>query len=100
LTEKNRRLLQGLEQELRFLSEIGADFIFAPERRAEPGPEGREAAGEPASPGEPEDPVVLRASEEKQSILRTLEERILRCTLCPFSRKNAAVPGEGDYLRS
>jgi DNA polymerase len=66
LAEKNRRLLNGLEQELRFLSEIGAEFIFT--------------------------------SNEKQRILRALEEKILRCTLCPLSQgRTRAVPGEGDY---
>lgn len=66
MAEKNRRLLNGLEQELRFLSEIGAEFIFT--------------------------------SNEKQRILRALEEKILRCTLCPLSQgRTRAVPGEGDY---
>jgi len=70
LAEKNRRLLHGLEQELRFLSEIGAEFIFASEAK----------------------------DELRRNILQALEEKILRCTLCPLSQgRTRAVPGEGDY---
>jgi DNA polymerase len=98
LAEKNKRLLRGLEQELRFLSEIGAEFIFAPERESEPGPERREETGEPASPEKPEVPGGPGAEEERQHSLRALEEKILRCTLCPLSQtRKLAVPGEGDY---
>lgn len=98
MAEKNKRLLKGLEQEILFLSEIGAEFIFAPERKAEPGPEGREAVGERASPEKPEVPFVRPTEEERQRTLRALEEKILRCTLCPLSReRKRAVPGEGDY---
>jgi DNA polymerase len=70
LAEKNKQLLRGLEQELRFLTEIGAEFIFAPEAK----------------------------DESQRNILHALEEKILRCTLCSLSQgRTRAVPGEGDY---
>jgi DNA polymerase len=73
LAEKNKELLRGLEQELRFLTEIGAEFIFASEAK----------------------------DELQRKILHALEEKILRCTLCPLSRsRTLAVPGEGDYSAS
>jgi DNA polymerase len=70
LAEKNKQLLRGLEQELQFLTEIGAEFIFAPEAK----------------------------DELRRKILHALEEKILRCTLCSLSQgRTRAVPGEGDY---
>jgi len=79
LAGKNKQLLRGLEQELRFLTEIGAEFIFAPDGSDQAGP-------------------VLRVAAGKQEILQALEKRILRCTLCPLSRgRTRAVPGEGNY---
>lgn len=76
---KNKQLLRGLEQELRFLTEIGAEFIFAPE-------ESHKAR------------LVHQTAEGKQETLQALEKRILSCTLCPLSRgRTQAVPGEGDY---
>jgi len=87
-----------LEQELRFLSEIGAEFIFAPERESKPLPERREPAQEPASAETHPAGIVRETDEEKRLVLRALEEKILRCTLCPLSQgRTRAVPGEGDY---
>jgi DNA polymerase len=98
LAEKNKRLLQGLEQEIRFLSEIGADFILAPEREKARLPGRQTAVEEPASAKSPAARMAGKADEEKKRILHALEEEILRCALCPLSRgRTHAVPGEGDY---
>jgi len=98
LAEKNKQLLHGLEQELRFLSEIGAEFIFAPEREQEPPPGRHEGTGEPAASKTGPAGTVRKVDEEKQGVIHALEEKILRCALCPLSQGRArAVPGEGDY---
>jgi DNA polymerase len=77
LAGKNKELLRGLEQELRFLSEIGAEFIFVPEERER---------------------AERKPGKEKQETLKALEDRILVCNLCPLSQgRKQAVPGEGDY---
>jgi DNA polymerase len=87
-----------LEQEIRFLSEIGADFIFAPEREKESLPRRRIAAEVPAVAKTPPARMIGKADEGKQRALHTLEAKIRRCTLCPLSRgRTQAVPGEGDY---
>ena len=98
MAEKNKRLLQGLEQELRFLSEIGAEFIFTSEAKNKPWPGHQGAAGEPAEIRTAPAGPVREVDQEKQRVLRVLEEKILRCTLCPLSQgRTRAVPGEGDY---
>jgi DNA polymerase len=99
LAEKNKRLLHGLEQEIGFLSEIGADFIFAPEREKARLPGHQVAVEEPAAGKIPPVRMVGKADEERQRVLHALEEKILRCTLCPLSQgRTHAVPGEGDYF--
>jgi DNA polymerase len=97
LAEKNSRRPRGLEEEIRFLTEIGVDFVFKPEAERGPSPGRR---GETASPGSerkaPADPVA--AEPEKTSRLRELEQKVLVCTLCALSTtRTRAVPGEGDY---
>ena len=69
LGKRTKDVAARLEEELEYFSDLGVDFVFS-------------------------------ASKEKKKApadLSSLEERILRCTLCPLSegRKNA-VPGEGD----
>jgi len=98
LAEKNRRLPPGLEEEIRFLSEIGADFIFAPQTRREAPPVRREETAAPVpelkSPAEP----ARKPDPDKTRRLRALEQQVLSCTLCPLSQtRTRAVPGEGDY---
>jgi len=101
LAEKDKRLLQGLEQELRFLSEIGAEFVFAAEPKNAPRPGQRAGTGEPDVAKTAPAGTARKADEEKQQVLHALEEKILRCTLCPLSQgRNRAVPGEGDYSAS
>lgn len=74
---KNKPLRGRLEEELRFLSEIGADFVFAPDLK-----EGSRPAP---------------SADEKRRILTDLEEKVLRCTLCRLSQgRTRAVPGEGS----
>jgi DNA polymerase len=98
LAEKNKRLLHGLEQELRFLSEIGAEFIFAPEAKDKPQPGRQGAAEEPAAANTAPADTMRKPDKEKQRVLHALEEKILRCSLCPLSQgRTRAVPGEGDY---
>jgi DNA polymerase len=98
LAEKDKRLLRGLEQEIRFLSEIGAEFVFAaePKKALQSGQRG--GAGEPEVAQTAPAGTVRKADEEKRRVLHDLEEKILHCTLCPLSQgRNRAVPGEGDY---
>ncbi|MEW5901144.1 MAG: uracil-DNA glycosylase [Acidobacteriota bacterium] len=74
--KRRNNLARALEQEIRFLSDLGADFIFAPEPRGE--------SSKPLS------------KEQKDVILQAVEERVLRCTLCALSAgRTNAVPGEG-----
>jgi uracil-DNA glycosylase family 4 len=87
LTKKNKLPLERLEGELRFLSEIGADFVFAPKK------ESRDLG---------EDNARSRIRQDgrgkKPEILEDLHRRILTCTLCPLSQgRTRAVPGEGDF---
>jgi DNA polymerase len=82
LEKRNKELLRQLDQELRFLSDLGAEFIFAPDKGIK--------LPEKISGGTKTQP--------NGAVLHDLEEKILRCTLCPLSRnRTKAVPGEGDY---
>lgn len=70
MRKKAEDLLRDVEERIRFLSDLGAEFAFR-----------------------------VRAEEaEKASILSPLEDAVRRCTLCQLSagRRNA-VPGEGSY---
>jgi uracil-DNA glycosylase len=98
LAEKNSRLRRGLEEEIRFLTEIGVDFVFAPEGKQglSLGPCGAAAVPvqELKAPADP----VRKVDPDKTRVLRALEQKILSCTLCPLSKtRTRAVPGEGDY---
>jgi uracil-DNA glycosylase len=92
LAEKDSRLRLVLEEEIRFLSEIGAEFIFAPRAEDKVRPARKEEiALTAAAPPTPE------PGPEKLRVLRALEEKILCCTLCPLARgRTRAVPGEGN----
>ena len=95
---KNSRLHRGLEEEILFLSEIGADFVFAPEAHRGLAPGRREEAAGPARELKARADLVRKPDPEKTRVLRTLEQKILTCTLCPLSQgRTRAVPGEGDY---
>lgn len=63
-------IVDHLKRDLGYLSDLGFEFVFSGEKD-----EGR-----------------------RQSLLLSLHEKILGCTLCPLAtgRKNA-VPGEGDF---
>jgi uracil-DNA glycosylase family 4 len=101
LAEKNSRLRQGLEEELRFLSEIGAEFIFAPQAEDKVRPARKEEiAMTPIAPPSPGGSAP-ESDPEKLRVLRALEEKILSCTLCPLARgRTRAVPGEGNASAS
>jgi uracil-DNA glycosylase family 4 len=73
LKRKNSSLIDHLVEEVRFLSGLGAEFVFA-------------ANG---------------VRKDRTVELRDLEEKILHCRLCPLAagRKNA-VPGEGSFQAS
>jgi uracil-DNA glycosylase len=82
LHDKAVELRRRVEERVRFLSDLGAGFVFRPGIR-EP-----EKIEEPATLGEP----------DKASALHPLEEAVRRCTLCQLSaRRCNAVPGEGSY---
>jgi len=87
-----------LEQELRFLTEIGADFIFAPDKKGVPAPAYQPTEGKRTGDAGATVRAVRMKDPEKHRILAALEEKILNCTLCPLSGgRTNAVPGEGDY---
>lgn len=70
MARKHSRILHDLTDELRFFSELGAEFIPSPEPK----------------------------EEGKQAVLLDLEARIRSCELCPLARtRKTAVPGEGNY---
>ncbi|MGB7295682.1 MAG: uracil-DNA glycosylase [Candidatus Aminicenantales bacterium] len=96
MNEKSERRLERLERELRFLSDIGADFIFAPvgKRRTRSKALGLNAAPLPEAIPPSRTRRADRAATSK--ILQELDQKILTCTLCPLSRERThAVPGEG-----
>ena len=70
MKKRTKDIVGHLKEELNFLSESGVEFIFSSEKN----------------------------DKHKQAILLSLQEAILRCTLCALSagRKNA-VPGEGNF---
>jgi uracil-DNA glycosylase family 4 len=63
-------IVDHLKRDLDYLSDLGFEFVFSQEKD----------------------------DGQRQSLLLSLQEKILRCTLCPLAagRKNA-VPGEGDF---
>lgn len=65
---KTENLLHSLEEKLKFLAQLGVDFVFAEDKKA-----------------------------QKHDLLLSLHEKILRCRLCPLAdHRENAVPGEGD----
>lgn len=82
MRDKAEELQRRVEERIRFLSDLGAGFVFRPEKKAD------ESA-----------PVSAKVEEpDKASVLRPLEEAVRRCALCPLSAgRSRAVPGEGSY---
>jgi uracil-DNA glycosylase family 4 len=94
LTKKDR---PRLERELRFLSEIGAEFIFAPEGKRRPLLKGSGGEGPPAGVKSSEARVQPTTGEDGSNVLQEIAKKILACTLCPLSQgRTNAVPGEGN----
>jgi len=97
LTEKNRPRLERLERELRFLSDIGAEFIFAPGGKRKTLMKGPEVGITPSAEAAPRSHIQRTGGAEKSKVLQDLNQRILTCTLCPLSQgRTHAVPGEGN----
>jgi DNA polymerase len=98
LAEKNSRLRRGLEEEILFLSEIGADFVFAPEAKKGPSPGRRVEVPAAVQARQASADPVRKPDLERTQVLRALEQKILACTLCPLAKtRTRAVPGEGDF---
>jgi uracil-DNA glycosylase family 4 len=96
LAGKNKPRFERLERELRFLSEIGAEFILAPEGQRKDLMEGTKTGAEPSAEATPKSPVQQPGSTETPKILKDLNNKILTCQLCPLSQgRTRAVPGEG-----
>ena len=77
MAKKVDHLVGELEEQFRFLKEIGADFVFAPKTQPKPGSR----------------PPVRPAREE----ILALHEKVLRCKKCPLALgRTHAVPGEGN----
>lgn len=69
------RLLKDLEERLKYFSELGLDFILFDRKSPSP-----------------------KISPIKPNLIASLEQKILRCKLCPLSRERKnAVPGEGNW---
>jgi len=70
LRRKTKDIVGLLKDELELLSDLGAEFVFS----------------------------ARKEEFRKDTFLLSLQDRILRCTLCPLAggRKNA-VPGEGNF---
>jgi DNA polymerase len=101
LAEKNSRLRRGLEEEIRFLSEIGADFVFTPEAKRRPSSGRWEEAAAPVRERQAPACPVAKPDLEKMRLIQALEQKILACILCPLAKtRTKAVPGEGDYSAS
>jgi DNA polymerase len=70
LAKRSRQLLDHLEEELRFFSDLGVDFV----------------------------PSTGTKTQPKEPVLRALEKKVLGCRLCPLAAtRKLAVPGEGSY---
>ena len=70
MAKRSRRLLDHLEEQLRFFSDLGVDFVSSAGTKTQP----------------------------KTSVLHALEEKVLGCRLCPLAAtRKLAVPGEGSY---
>ncbi len=86
-----------LERELRFLSEIGAEFIFVPEGKRRPLVKGSGAGLPPSGEKSPGAQVQPKANEDRPEVLQEIAQKILTCALCPLSQSRTnAVPGEGN----
>lgn len=78
MAKKADHLFGDLEEQLRFLKEIGADFVFRPKTGPKP-------SSRPSGPS---------AREE----IMALHEKILRCKKCLLALgRTHAVPGEGNF---
>ncbi len=88
MRDKAEELRRRVEERIRFLSDLGAGFVFRTEKvvlRESDRPAGLMSLTEPMK--------VDRAS-----VLHPLEEEVRRCTLCRLSEgRRQAVPGEGSY---
>ncbi|MFZ2054942.1 MAG: uracil-DNA glycosylase [Candidatus Aminicenantales bacterium] len=97
MIEKDKPRLERLERELRFLSEIGAEFIFVPEGKRKTRMKVSEEGMAPSTEVVPRSHIQRKGSVEKSKVLQDLDQRILACTLCPLSQGRIhAVPGEGN----
>ena len=94
MRDKAEELQRRVEERIRFLSDLGAGFVFRPEKR-----EPAEAIAPAQDRAAVAFPVTGNAEEaDKASVLRPLEEAVRRCTLCRLAEgRRHAVPGEGTY---
>ncbi len=100
MRDKAGELRRQVEERIRFLSDLGANFVFRPKQ------EGPAIDQAPVDSPAPEYETESRARQDsltaeppdKASVLQPLEEAVRRCTLCPLSAGRCnAVPGEGSY---
>jgi uracil-DNA glycosylase family 4 len=76
------KIFAGLEERLKFLAEIGADFVFHSE------------SSPASSPSAPE-PILPPGTAPRE--IAAVHAEILTCTKCPLaSSRTRAVPGEGN----
>jgi uracil-DNA glycosylase family 4 len=94
LRDKAEELQRRVEERIRFLSDLGAGFVFRPEKK-----EPAEAMAPAQDRAAVAFPVTGNAEEtDKASVLRPLEEAVRRCALCRLAEgRRHAVPGEGTY---
>ncbi len=97
MTKDNNAALSDLREQLGFLDEAGAGFLFM-----EP-TDGGSAVKAESSPDASSPRSSLSApdralDEEDRRLLRETESRILNCRLCSLHRlRTNAVPGEGNW---
>jgi len=88
--------LSELEERLKFLREIGADFVFKANRPpADPEPV-RSELGAAAAAGALS-PELAEPLGPPSKDIASIHEEVLRCRKCPLAEgRNRAVPGEGN----
>jgi uracil-DNA glycosylase family 4 len=94
LRDKAEELRRRVEERVRFLSDLGAGFVFRPETK------GNDLVERPGHVDEPDlaQGAAKLSVPDKTSVLRPLEDAVRRCTLCRLSEgRRQAVPGEGSY---
>jgi uracil-DNA glycosylase family 4 len=86
-----------LEERLKFFRDIGADFVFKPERRVRTASAPVAPVSARAGAGAVPAPVASGAAEAAGVDLGLIRDQVLACRKCRLAAgRTQAVPGEGD----